>query len=61
MALMLASAQMLTHLGMEGQAASIRGAIRAALKEGDTDRLTPDVGGHGNTDSLADAVIGHLL
>ncbi len=60
MALMLASAQMLTHLGKEAQATRLRLAIRDALKEGDTDRLTPDVGGHGNTDSVAQAVIDHL-
>jgi isocitrate dehydrogenase (NAD+) len=60
MALMLASAQMLSHLGWDDQARRLRLAIRETLKEGDSERLTPDVGGHGSTDSLADAVIGHL-
>ena len=60
MALMLASAQMMTHMGMEAQARRLRDAIREALREGDTERLTPDVGGHGTTDSLAGAVIDHL-
>ena len=57
MALMLASAQMLAHLGMEDQAARLRSAIRDTLRAGDTERLTPDVGGHGSTDTLTDAVI----
>jgi isocitrate dehydrogenase (NAD+) len=60
MALMLASAQMLTHMGMEDQASRLRKAIRETLRVGDTERLTPDVGGHGSTDSLADAVVEHL-
>jgi isocitrate dehydrogenase (NAD+) len=61
MALMLASAQMLTHMGMEDQSLRLRTAIRETLREGDTDRLTPDVGGHGSTDSLADAVVEHIV
>ena len=60
MALMLASAQMLAHLGQQDQAARLRAAIRETLKAGDTERLTPDVGGHGSTDTLADAVIENL-
>jgi isocitrate dehydrogenase (NAD+) len=60
MALMLASAQMLSHLGRGDQARRLRLAIRETLKEGDSERLTPDVGGHGSTDSLAEAVIAHL-
>jgi isocitrate dehydrogenase (NAD+) len=60
MALMLASAQMLTHMDMEEHASRLRAAIRETLREGDTERLTPDVGGHGSTDSLADAVVGHI-
>ena len=61
MALMLASAQMLAHLGQQDQAARLRAAIRETLKAGDTERLTPDVGGHGSTDTLADAVIENLV
>jgi isocitrate dehydrogenase (NAD+) len=61
MALMLASAQMLTHLDMEDQAFRLRHAIRETLRLGDLERLTPDVGGHGSTDSLAQAVLEHIV
>jgi isocitrate dehydrogenase (NAD+) len=56
-ALMLAGAQMLAHLGMETRAQKLRMAIRDTLKKGDLERLTPDVGGHGTTGSMTDAII----
>ena len=57
-ALMLGAAQMLSHLGLEDRARNLRQAIRETLKAGD--RVTPDVGGHGSTDSMADAIIERL-
>jgi isocitrate dehydrogenase (NAD+) len=60
MALMLAAAQMLSHIGREHDAQPLRSAIRECLKTGDIELLTPDVGGHGTTDSLAQSVIDHL-
>jgi len=59
-ALMLATAQMLTHMGMGTRAAKLRTAIRDTLKKGDLERLTPDVGGHGTTTTMTDAVIEQL-
>ena len=54
-ALLLAACQMLGHLGMEDQAQRLRAAIRAALAA--KDRVTPDLGGNGTTDSFADALV----
>ena len=54
-ALLLAACQMLGHLGMEDQAQRLRTAIRATLAA--KDRVTPDLGGSGTTDSFADALV----
>jgi isocitrate dehydrogenase (NAD+) len=54
-ALLLASAQMLSHLGMQDRAERLHGAITASIADGD--RTTPDLGGVGNTDTFADAII----
>ena len=54
-ALLLAACQMLGHLGMEDQAQRLRTAIRATLAA--KDRVTPDLGGNGTTDSFADALV----
>jgi isocitrate dehydrogenase (NAD+) len=54
-ALLLAACQMLGHMGMEDQAQRLRTAIRATLAA--KDRVTPDLGGNGTTDSFADALI----
>ena len=59
-ALMLASAQMLAHLGMETRARKLSTAIRETLKKGELERLTPDVGGHGTTTTMTDAIIEQL-
>jgi len=59
-ALLLACAQMLDHLGQNDRAMRLRAAIRGALRDGDAERLTPDLGGHGTTDSTADEIIAHL-
>ncbi len=59
-ALMLAAAQMLAHDDREPMARRLRTAIAETLKQGDTERLTPDVGGHGTTASMTDAVIEQL-
>jgi len=57
-ALMLGAAQMLSHLGMEDRARRLRHAIRETIVA--RDGVTPDVGGHGTTESMADAIIGRL-
>jgi isocitrate dehydrogenase (NAD+) len=57
-ALLLAAAQMLTHLGMADRAERLRKAIAETIKAGD--RTTPDLGGSGNTDQFADAIIERL-
>ncbi len=54
-ALLLAACQMLGHLGMEDHARRLRAAIRATLAA--KDRVTPDLGGAGTTDSFADSLI----
>ncbi len=57
-ALLLGACQMLDHIGQADNAARLRVAIRATLDA--RDRVTPDLGGTGSTDSLADAVISRL-
>jgi len=57
-ALMLAAAQMLTHMGMEERARKLRQAIRDTIVAGD--RVTPDLGGHGDTVSITDAIVERL-
>ncbi len=54
-ALLLGAAQMLSHLQLEDQARQVRAAIRATLEA--RDRLTPDLGGTGNTTTFTDALI----
>lgn len=54
-ALILSAAQMLTHVGMDERARKLRAAIRTTIVAGD--RTTPDLGGHGDTLSFADAII----
>jgi len=58
-ALILGAAQMLTHLGMDDRARRLRTAIRETIV--DADRVTPDLGGHGTTTSIADAIIDRLV
>ena len=58
-ALMLAAAMMLDHIGQNANAQRLREAIRQTLD--DQDRLTPDLGGQGTTQSIAAAVIERLL
>lgn len=57
-ALMLGAAQMLTHLGMDDRARKLRQAIRDTIVAGD--RVTPDLGGHGTTVSITDAIVERL-
>ena len=57
-ALLLTSAQMLSHLGMQDRAERLHRAITATIAAGD--RTTPDLGGMGNTDSFADAIIDRI-
>lgn len=57
-ALLLAAAMMLSHLGMDEKARKLRAAIRDTLAA--KDRTTPDVGGQGTTASMADSIIERL-
>ncbi|MFC3283381.1 isocitrate dehydrogenase [Litchfieldella rifensis] len=57
-ALLLAAADMLDYLDMAEKASRIRIAIRAVL-ESSRDRVTPDMGGSGTTDSFADALVAY--
>ena len=57
-ALLLTSAQMLSHLGMQDRAERLHRAVTATIAAGD--RTTPDLGGMGNTDSFADAIIDRI-
>jgi isocitrate dehydrogenase (NAD+) len=54
-ALLLAGCQMLDHLDMTDQARRLRAAIRDTITA--KDRVTPDLGGNGTTDTFADALI----
>ena len=58
MALVLAAAMMLDHLGMADEAARVQGAVNAVIES--SDRLTPDLGGTGSTAALADALVERL-
>ena len=55
-ALLLAAADMLDHLDMVAKGEQLRRAIRVAM-EFDREQATPDLGGRGNTDGFADAII----
>jgi len=57
-ALLLAACLMLDHLGKPEMATRIRGAIRATYLA--KDRLTPDLGGTGSTQTFAQAIIDQL-
>jgi isocitrate dehydrogenase (NAD+) len=57
-ALMLGGALMLSHLGMEDRASRLRHAIQDTIAAGD--RVTPDLGGSGNTGTFTDAIIERL-
>jgi isocitrate dehydrogenase (NAD+) len=46
---------MLDHLDMSDTAQKIRAAIRTTLAA--KDRVTPDLGGSGSTDTFADALV----
>jgi len=54
-ALLLAAADMLDHLGMVEHGTRVREAIRATLTA--HDRVTPDLGGNGSTETFADALV----
>ncbi len=57
-ALLLGAAQMLGHLGHETEAQRLRAAIVATMEA--KDRLTPDLGGSGTTQTFADAITSRL-
>ncbi|HET8942391.1 MAG TPA: isocitrate dehydrogenase [Rudaea sp.] len=54
-ALLLAACQMLDHIGQPELALRVRTAIRETLAA--KDRVTPDLGGDGSTESFADALV----
>jgi isocitrate dehydrogenase (NAD+) len=58
-ALLLAACQMLDHMGMLDEARRVRVAIRDAVTL--RDRVTPDLGGNGTTETFADALIERLV
>jgi len=49
-------AMMLDHLGHAGASAAILAAVDSVLETGAADVLTPDIGGAGTTESLAQAI-----
>jgi len=57
-ALLLAAVQMLDHIGQQELATRLRNAIRATITA--KDRVTPDLGGSGSTETFADALIERL-
>ena len=57
-ALMLAAAMMLDHIELHDCAEKLRHAIRETIVAGD--RLTPDLGGSGSTQSIAEAIYSRL-
>ena len=57
-ALLLGAVQMLDHIGQPQNAERLRNAIVATLEA--RDRLTPDLGGDGNTMSFAEAIASRL-
>jgi isocitrate dehydrogenase (NAD+) len=54
-ALLLAAADMLDHLGLVEHGTRVREAVRATLAA--HDRVTPDLGGNGSTETFADAIV----
>jgi isocitrate dehydrogenase (NAD+) len=54
-ALLLAAADMLDHIGLVEHGTRVRAAIRATLAA--HDRVTPDLGGNGSTETFADALV----
>ncbi len=57
-ALLLAAAQMLDHLHLDDRATRLRRAMAATIAA--KDRVTPDLGGSGNTASFAEAIVSRL-
>ena len=57
-AVMLAGAMMLERLGERDRGVRLEGAIRRVIAEGQD--LTPDLGGHGTTESFTDRVVAAL-
>lgn len=57
-ALLLGTVQMLEHLEHQKDAGRLRKAIRDVIEAGD--RVTPDLGGSGTTESFAEAIIERL-
>ena len=58
MALILAAAMMLDHLGMRNESARIQSAVNSVIES--QDRLTRDLGGDASTAGIADALVERL-
>ncbi|WP_188785765.1 isocitrate/isopropylmalate dehydrogenase family protein [Halobellus salinus] len=56
-AAILSAAMLLEHLGYDGEAAAVRGAVESVLESGPR---TPDLGGDAGTDAVTGAVIDRL-
>ena len=54
-------AMMLDHLGYPEAASAILAGIESVLEHGGRDVLTPDIGGNGTTQSLAQAIVDALV
>ena len=58
MAMVLAAASMLDHMGESGLAARVRGAVHGVLAEAQV--RTPDLGGRASTSQVSRAIVDHL-
>ena len=58
MALILAAAMMLDHLGKRNESARIHSAVNSVIES--QDRLTRDLGGDASTAGIADALVERL-
>lgn len=59
-AMLLSTAMMLRHLGLDHLSDRLENAVTDVYKAGDRSKLTPDVGGGGTTASFTDAVIANV-
>jgi len=60
LALIMSGVMMLRHIGEVEQAKRLRRAYNKVLKDGNTDEITPDLGGTGNTMGFAEAIVRRL-
>lgn len=60
LALIMSGVMLLHHIGENAAADRIKAAYNAVLEQGDPTVLTPDIGGHGGTQSFTKAIISNL-